>query len=319
MAEMFGAAAPKVASAFWDGFKNMSTGGQLLTAAFILNRLRFPFWAAGGGLIKVLGSGILAAGGKGLAPAGAMLGQALGRETAKSATVAGSPAKWSISDWTKAGANGKASPVAMIGRTLGTALGLAMGAYALNSFAHQFAGAGVQDILRKLNEGAHGKGAPGTQFSSDVKPTPGAIAAQKKANNGPDAALEREREKLSAGLWNNPMNANRIAEIDKEIARRKRARKKARPRATGGRTRAGETTLVGEDGPEIARVPAGTDITPNHVWSSPSRRQRPGGPGSASGGGRDRVIREQPIHLALDGSVFYKAMARQTELRTLAN
>ena len=34
-------------------------------------------------------------------------------------------------------------------------------------------------------------------------------------------------------------------------------------RQTGGITRAGETTLVGEDGPEIARFPAGTEIIPN--------------------------------------------------------
>lgn len=37
----------------------------------------------------------------------------------------------------------------------------------------------------------------------------------------------------------------------------------ASPRASGGRVRYGETTLVGEDGPEVAQFPAGTMISPN--------------------------------------------------------
>ena len=41
-------------------------------------------------------------------------------------------------------------------------------------------------------------------------------------------------------------------------------------RANGGVVGLGETTLVGENGPEIARFPAGTRITPNsQVGNSP--------------------------------------------------
>jgi tape measure domain-containing protein len=38
-----------------------------------------------------------------------------------------------------------------------------------------------------------------------------------------------------------------------------------RQRATGGIVGVGETTIVGERGPELARFPAGTSITPNHA------------------------------------------------------
>jgi tape measure domain-containing protein len=80
-------------------------------------------------------------------------------------------------------------------------------------------------------------------------------------------------------------------------------------RAMGGTTRPGETTLVGERGPEIARFPAGTEIVPNNRI------------GRNGGGVRARVqtIREQPIQLVVDGKVLYQVISRQTELEELSH
>jgi hypothetical protein len=88
---------------------------------------------------------------------------------------------------------------------------------------------------------------------------------------------------------------------------------KAFGRATGGTVRPGELTLVGEQGPEIARFPAGTQITPNRD----TRVQAAGAASATRGRARDRVVRETPLNLSLDGQVFYRAVSRQTELAAL--
>lgn len=81
-------------------------------------------------------------------------------------------------------------------------------------------------------------------------------------------------------------------------------------RATGGTVRPGELTLVGERGPEIARFPAGTQITSNRE----TRAKVAGAAAATRGRARDRVVRETPLNLSLDGQVFYRAVSRQTEL-----
>lgn len=78
-------------------------------------------------------------------------------------------------------------------------------------------------------------------------------------------------------------------------------------RARGGRVGHGETTLVGERGPEIVRLPAGSDVIPAHRSRELLERA-----GSASGPA-SRGQRELHVHQHLDGREIARSTVRNLD------
>ncbi len=80
------------------------------------------------------------------------------------------------------------------------------------------------------------------------------------------------------------------------------------PKAGGGRVRGGETTLVGERGPEIVRLPAGSDVIPAHrsrmlMEGQAQRQPVPAGD------------RELHVHQYLDGREVARSTVRHPRRR----
>lgn len=297
------AAAPKVASAFWDAFTDMSTMGKLVTVAFIWNRLRLPFLPVAGKAAGLLWS-------TGKAPfglAGSRLGKTAGAQAAKSAAETAAIKSMLMGDAIKA----KASPgMGLAGTSLGAILGAALAAKAIDELSGALTGDKISD---KLREGITGrdrdgrKTMPGTgRFSaSPGVRTPDATrlaeleAWFRGAQRRPDGTLVGSRDIAGLGPVKRNLTSNDRAELEA-------LRKRLRPRATGGTVRPGEFTLIGERGPELMRLPSGTEITSNRQ----ARAMGAGRPQST----RREVINRQPVYVTLDRRVLAQAIAEETEI-----
>ncbi|MDO8187212.1 hypothetical protein Q5424_09380 [Conexibacter sp. JD483] len=76
-------------------------------------------------------------------------------------------------------------------------------------------------------------------------------------------------------------------------------------RARGGRVQSGETTLVGERGPEIVRLPGGSQVMPAHRSRELMERM-----GMGAGGFGPQADRELHIHQHLDGREIARSTLR---------
>ncbi|MDO8209294.1 hypothetical protein [Conexibacter sp. CPCC 206217] len=94
-----------------------------------------------------------------------------------------------------------------------------------------------------------------------------------------------------------------------QTARPGRAPGATTERAHGGRVRHGETTLVGERGPEIVQLPAGSDVTPAHRSRQLMERAESASPfGSGAGAQRDLHV-----HQYLDGREVARSTVRNLD------
>lgn len=132
------------------------------------------------------------------------------------------------------------------------------------------------------------------------------LAANQKYLYGPGAA-EANRQLSAYMEWlkrRDPKRYNRLKGAP--YSARDRAfttDKRYRPRAAGGVVRPGETTLVGERGPESVRLPPGSRVYPT---AHPEARRR----------GAPVVL--APTVLQLDGKTIYEVVSRHEELEGLA-
>jgi tape measure domain-containing protein len=270
--------APKVASAFLRGFTSMGPWGQALTVAFLMKK----FHAFG--------------------PAGRLLGRSMGATLGSQAISSAAQSVSLRSMYLQDTMKGKLSPRmkslgGILGKTLGAGL-VAAAAYELVTNNKAIIAA-ARDIGQKI----------GTE-SDDVKLLDGTVVdamgqykSAKRLKDG-ESYGEGDLRTLAAMMRRDGRSEAEIAAQMDEYRRRGAYRR----RSVGGRTGPGETTLVGERGPEIARFPTGTRITP----AGESRKQ-------TRTGMRTRVVREQPINVMLDSKVLYQALSRQTEIRELAH
>lgn len=295
---------PAAASAFWDAFKEMGTGGKLLTGTALMAWLRFPFWTAGFGGAKILAKGIRWGGGRALGPVGAKLGGTVVGKAAEEIALR----SMILGDTIKA----KAAPgMGIAGGALGAMLGAALAAKTLDEITKRITG---DSLSERLREGITGRDKDGRR----TMPGTGGFTASPGVRTGDRTRLEeleawfRGAERRSDGTL---VGSRRIAGMPGVTTRRltskdreelESLRKRLRPRATGGTVRPGEFTIVGERGPELARFPSGTDIVSN-------RQARTMGAGR-----RDQVRREvvnrQPVNLFLDRRVLAQAIAEETEI-----
>jgi tape measure domain-containing protein len=302
------AAAPKLASAFWDSFKDMSTTGKVLTVAFLWNRFRLPFWSVGGKLAGALGGGLWSAGKWALTPAATRLGQTAGAQAAKSAAETAALRSMTMGDAIR----GKAGPgMRLAGGGLGAILGAALAAKTLDEITKRITG---DSLSERLREGVTGRDKDGRR----TMPGTGSFGASPDVRT-PDAtrlaeleAWFRDAEKRPGGGWVGTRNVPGLGPARRNLSQTDRdelneLRKRLRPRATGGTVRPGEFTIVGERGPEMARYPSGTQVTSNRD----ARLQASGARGRKV---IERVIRETPTVVMLDGKVLYESVRRQTEL-----
>lgn len=245
--------------------------------------------------------------------AGAAAGASLGRQTGTAAAASAS------TSMTAPGAiTGRSKGrMSSIGGALGKTLGVAMAGFALNQFAHDMAGAGVQDIWDKLRRGVGADGAPGTgnALPKNRGKSPSAKAVAEKDAASPQADLALRRDRAYNAWVNTGAEAHR-----QEYLRLKRRIDRSRGRVGGGVVQPGETTLVGERGPEVARFPPGTEIFPtNHPWTQASKSggEGPARRAAASGGSRQSDQAMILNRIYIDGRVLYEAFSTQHEREAL--
>lgn len=286
--------APKIAGAAASSFMDMGTWGKVLTAAVLLRRFRGPFGMVGGPLAGILGRSMLGAGRSAWGPVGARLGQTVGAQAARSAKETAAIRSMLLGDAIKA----KAGPgMGVAGGALGAMLGAALAAKALDELTGALTGDKISD---KLREGVTGRNRDGRR----TMPGTGGFGASPGVRTPDSTRLaeleawfkgaERRRDGTLVGSRNivglGPVERNLTSKDRDEL---ESLRKRLRPRATGGTVRPGEFTIVGERGPELMRLPSGTEITSNRQ----ARAQASG----ARARGREVVYRT-PIVTVLQAS-----------------